>query len=339
MGRFSVDALDIERMAEKTVLSYGPNAAAKSSRYWVLLALAGLIATAGVAADSPATVIGAMIVAPLMTPILGTAFNLVIADGRHLTHSLIAVLGGALLVIVIAFLFSMAEPSGLYTEGNSQVSSRVHPRLIDLIAALATGLVGAFALVRSDVSDTLPGVAIAISLVPPLAVVGLTLQDGEFASALGALLLFTTNVAAITFTSTMVLLLYGVRETAGTAGYPIGTLRGWSLAVVVGIVILVAIPLSYGSKQVFRQSRLKFATAPLAEQWVRVNGWKVIDLQVQNDELLVTAFGAPPKIAPEMLRAALDEAGYADLTLTVQLVVGDTRKFPGNSQHAAEAGD
>ena len=61
---------------------------------------------------------------------------------------------------------------------NSQVAGRVQPRLIDLLAAVATGVVGAFALVRSDVSDTLPGVAIAISLVPPLAVVGLTLEAG-----------------------------------------------------------------------------------------------------------------------------------------------------------------
>jgi len=266
MKQFRVDEADIGRMTEKTVLSYGPNTAAKTSSFWILLALAGVIATAGVAADSTATVIGAMIVAPLMTPILGTAFSLVIAERHYLARSLLAVLGGALLVISIAFLFGMVEPLGLLTEGNSQVSARVHPRLIDLIAALATGMVGAFALVRSDISDTLPGVAIAISLVPPLAVVGLTLQGGKIDEALGALLLFGTNVAAIIFTATMVLLLYNVRETAGRAGYNIGSLRGWSLAMVVGTVILVAIPLTYGSQKIFREARLSFDTAPLAAQ-------------------------------------------------------------------------
>ena len=297
MKRLRVDEADIARLAEKTVLSYGPNTAAKTSKFWILLFLAGIIATAGVAADSPATVIGAMIVAPLMTPILGTAFALVIAERHFLARSVLAVLGGALLVISIAFLFSMVEPLGLFTEGNPHVSTRVHPRLIDLIAALATGMVGAFALVRSAISDTLPGVAIAISLVPPLAVAGLTLQDGQIDMALGALLLFVTNVAAIIFTSTMVLLLYNVRDTAKSAGYAIGTLRGWSLAVVMGIVILVAIPLTYGTQKVFREGVLMFTAAPLAEQWAKTNGWKVIGLKVENAELFVSAVGQPPEIA------------------------------------------
>lgn len=217
--------------------------------------------------------------------------------------------------------------------------ARVYPRLIDLVAALATGLVGAFALVRSDVSDTLPGVAIAISLVPPLAVVGLTLQDGKIDMALGALLLFVTNVAAIIFTATILLLLYNVRETARSAGYAIGTLRGWSLTVVVGMVILVAVPLTYSSQRVIRESRLAFAAAPLAEQWAQANGWKVIDLKVQDSEVLITALGPPPELMPEKLREALDEAGLADLGLTVQLVVGGSRSIPGNRQRQSDAGD
>ena len=109
---------------------------------------------------------------------------------------------------------------------NSQVAARVSPRLIDLVAALATGAVGAFALVRSDVSDTLPGVAIAISLVPPLVVVGLTLESGVPDESLGALLLFGTNVAAIIATGTLVLLLYRIRDVAAAAGLPVGRLTG-----------------------------------------------------------------------------------------------------------------
>lgn len=88
------------------------------------------------------------------------------------------------------------------------LTDRVSPRLIDLLAALATGAVGAFAMVRADVSDTLPGVAIAISLVPPLAVVGLSLESGAPEQALGALLLLGTNAGAIA-TGTVVFLLHG----------------------------------------------------------------------------------------------------------------------------------
>ena len=118
-----------------------------------------------------------MIVAPLMTPILGIALAVVCADlaqpraGRaarprrsgHRRRDRLA--------------RRPARAGRRIAATNSQVASRVAPRLIDLVAAVATGAVGAFAVVRSDVSDTLPGVAIAISLVPPLAVVGLTLES------------------------------------------------------------------------------------------------------------------------------------------------------------------
>ena len=93
-----------------------------------------------------------------------------------------------LTVVLIGYLLGVLHANPVLAENNSQVAARVSPKLIDLIAALATGVVGAFALVRSDVSDTLPGVAIAISLVPPLAVVGLTLESGAPDEALGALL-------------------------------------------------------------------------------------------------------------------------------------------------------
>jgi uncharacterized membrane protein len=79
---------------------------------------------------------------------------------------------------------------------NSQVAARVTPRIVDLVAALATRAVGSVALARSDISGTLPGVAIAISLVPPLAVAGLTLESGVPSQSLGAFWLFVTNVAA-----------------------------------------------------------------------------------------------------------------------------------------------
>lgn len=329
--RLRVDAADIERMADKTLLSYGPTSGAKISQFWILLALAGVIATAGVVNDSTATVIGAMIVAPLMTPILGSAFAIVLADRHRALRSLLTVLGGAALVIAIGFGFGLIEPLDVVAEGNGQVASRVAPRLLDLIAALATGLVGAFALVRSDVSDTLPGVAIAISLVPPLAVVGITLEEGRTDDAVGALLLFSTNVTAIIFTATLVLLLYRVRDTATRAGYPVGRLKGSTLAVVVGAVLVVAVPLGYGSQQIIRDNLARTSLLPVAQEWAEANGWQVIELVVDSGDLRVTALGPPPQISAEVLRAALDDEGFADVDLTVELVVGGAQTYPGSS--------
>src|SRR5215204_641482 len=125
-----------------SVFFEGPARHTKLSRFWILLVLAAIIASAGVVADSTATVIGAMIVAPLMTPILGIALAVVLADRPHLLRSLVYVVLGALVVIAIGYLVGMlVDPADDYV-GNSQVAGRISPKLIDLLAALATGTVG-----------------------------------------------------------------------------------------------------------------------------------------------------------------------------------------------------
>ena len=174
--------VDIKRMRDQLFFE-GPERNRRLSRYWLLLLpLAAVIASAGVVSDSTATVIGAMIVAPLMTPILGIVLGVVLADRANLSRCVILVVAGAAAVVAIGWLMGLFVPYPVVAATNSQVAARVTPRIADLIAALATGAVGSVALARSDISDTLPGVAIAISLVPPLAVVGLTLESGAPAS-------------------------------------------------------------------------------------------------------------------------------------------------------------
>ena len=185
------------------------------SRYWLLLPLAAVIASAGVVSDSTATVIGAMIVAPLMTPILGIVLAVVLADAANLRRCVLLVVVGAAAVVGIGWLLGWFVPYPVVAATNGQVAARVTPRIIDLVAALATGAVGSVALARSDISDTLPGVAIAISLVPPLAVVGLTLESGAPRQSLAAFLLFTTNVAAILASGIVVMAFHRVHRVFG----------------------------------------------------------------------------------------------------------------------------
>ncbi len=318
-------ATDVQRMRDALFID-GPLRGRPSSRFWVLLVLAAVIATSGVVADSTATVIGAMIVAPLMTPILGIALAVVLADRRHLLRSIAFVIGGALVVIAIAFVIGWAvHPVDAFV-ANTQVSGRISPKLIDLVAALATGTVGAFALVRSDISDTVPGVAIAISLVPPLAVVGLLLEVQRYGDAAEAALLFGTNVAAIVATGTIVLLFYRLRHAAAAAGHEVGRVRGSTLAVVAGLVVLVAIPLAIGTQAVAQDERLAAEGRPIAEAWARDAGWQVTNVQALNGAVIVTALGPPPTADPADLRVALNDSGLGDAGLTIRLVVGGTRE-------------
>ncbi|MFC1442382.1 MULTISPECIES: DUF389 domain-containing protein [Streptacidiphilus] len=301
-----------------------------SSRFWVLLVLAAVIATAGVIGDSTATVIGAMIVAPLMTPILGSALALVLADHRHLQRSILLVLGGAVAVVAVGYLFAVVAAPPDHFASNSQVAGRISPRLIDLVGALATGTVGAFALIRSDISDTLPGVAIAISLVPPLAVTGLLLQVGRYHDAGESALLFATNVAAIVATGTVVFLVYRVRDAARQAGLPLGRLTGRTLAVVAAAVLLVAVPLTTGTVTVSQDLSTAADATPVAKQWAAQGRWQVADVQSRSGTIVVTVLGIPPTPASSQLRTALNSAGLAAHPLQIHLVGGNTRTCPAH---------
>ena len=324
----SVVPEDVERMTAKLYVYDGVDSARKRSAFWALLVLASIIATAGVVADSTATVIGAMIVAPLMTPIIGTALAIVLADRRNMLRSIALVLAGAASVIAIAYLIGLMVQGDITAATNSQVAGRVSPRLIDLLAALATGVVGAFALVRSDISDSLPGVAIAISLVPPLSVVGLTLESGADGEAAGALLLFATNVAAIIVTGTVVLLLFRVREAAPDVGVKVGQLTGRTLAVVGAVLVVVAVPLTIGTMDVVNETRVLARATPVAEQWAEDQGWLVTEVSFRQGVLRVIALGPPPEIDEAALRASLDAAGLQDVDARVTLVIGGSKDLP-----------
>ncbi|MEN3585077.1 TIGR00341 family protein [Streptomyces sp. ZYX-F-203] len=185
----------LDELTDDLDLSSG-DTGSKRSAFWTMLLLSSVIASGGVLTDSTATVIGAMIIAPLSTPIMGIALGSV---QRRRTRSAPIVFFACLLVIAAGALFSMALPSDYSLLDNSQISSRTSPGLMDLIAALATGFAGAVALARRDVAAVLPGVAIAISLVPPLVVTGVCLGQLSGWLALGSLVLFVSNLFALVF--------------------------------------------------------------------------------------------------------------------------------------------
>ena len=186
--------------------------------FYLLLALAAVISTFGLLTNSAATIIGAMIIAPLMNPISALAYALVILSPRLLERAIFTLLTGIILVIVIAYLTT--ELLGLVTVG-SEILGRTTPNSLDLGVALAAGTAAAFANTRRSIANTLPGVAIAVALVPPLSVVGIGMCLGELGTqvaasqgvetsiAAGSFLLFSTNLAGIVFSGSSVFLLQG----------------------------------------------------------------------------------------------------------------------------------
>jgi uncharacterized hydrophobic protein (TIGR00271 family) len=333
----SITTHDYARMRD-AVFFEGATQRRKLSRFWVLLALAGMIATAGVIADSTATVIGAMIVAPLMTPILGIVLAIAIGSRANLLRSVLLVVAGAALVVALAYVVGALVPIDVLAPSNTQVAGRINPRFIDFLAALATGAVGAFALVRDDVADTLPGVAIAISLVPPLAVVGLTLEAGATDQSRGALLLFLTNVAAILVTGVAVMALYRVYRTsaavrAGVAtdaglGEEVAIGRSYPVLIVLLLAAVVAVPLIAASRRLTTSSVTTDRVATVARDWVDGTEWQIASVQLRDGRVVVRAIGPPPSPPPRALRRMLDERGSRDTDVALELVPEDHVELP-----------
>ena len=291
------------------------------SRFWILIVLASIIAAAGVVADSTATVIGAMIVAPLMTPILGTMLSVLIADRTNLTRSLLLVISGAMVAIAIGWLIGLTSVTGVVAETNSQVAGRVHPRLIDLLAALATGAVGSVALVRQDVSDTLPGVAIAISLVPPLSVVGLTFEAGARDQSFGALLLFLTNVAAILASGTVVMALYGVHRLATPAATPGQRTvnRRNAIIVIAAMMVAVVVPLTATSVTIARDTLREARVSEAARAFGKEVGWSPGEISTRNGQVVVHMEGPLPIPDTDPLELQLEKRGVAPSEVRIEL--------------------
>jgi len=188
--------------------------------FFMMIGLAAGIAAFGLLLNSPAVIIGAMLVAPLMAAIMGLGMGMIQGDTKLLHLSANATIRGMLLAIGIGMVAGLLNPN---IKPTAEILGRTSPSLLDLAVAIISGFAGAYAICRSNVSSSLPGVAIAAALVPPLTVVGLGITQGigEFARlgfqapgfsiAVGALLLFITNLIAISAAGGLVFFLLGFR--------------------------------------------------------------------------------------------------------------------------------
>ncbi|MEO2025079.1 MAG: DUF389 domain-containing protein [Fuerstiella sp.] len=200
-----------------------------------LMSLATLIACLGLAENSGAVIVGAMLVAPLMTPIAGVGLGVAHANAHLTKVAFRTALRGFVTAMVIGLLFGLcvqvcaklewltplqgpALMDTLLPKGSlarlfpQEMESRTQPQFYDLLIALASGAAAAYAMGRRNLFSALPGVAIAAALVPPIATSGIALSHGEFAKGGGALLLFLTNMVTIILGTSLVFRAVGVRS-------------------------------------------------------------------------------------------------------------------------------
>ena len=190
--------LSVSQERKQAVRSEIHDGSVPDMRYYILLSISSLIAALGLVTDSPAVVIGAMLISPLMTPIFGISLGLLRGNVTLLRRGLIGEFGGVGLAIFVAMLLGFLP---IPFDITREMLARTEPTLLDLGVATLAGLAGCLAMIDERISPVLPGIAIATAIVPPLATCGLCIAYGAYQGAWGAFLLFFANFLAILIVS------------------------------------------------------------------------------------------------------------------------------------------
>jgi uncharacterized hydrophobic protein (TIGR00271 family) len=227
--------------------------------FLIMLSLATIVASLGLLQNSPAVVIGSMLLAPLMTPMVGCGLALAQANQKLGNAALGTVGVGLLCALAISFLVGVTTPG---VELTPQIYARGQPTILDLFVAVASAAAASYALARPNLVGSIAGVAIATALVPPLCSVGISLAYGDLTNAQGAALLFVTNFLAIVLCSAFTFRLIGI-----TPKHAETSQRFWVFRVVIifaTAVILIAIPLQNDLMDSLVQTKPQTRTYPLA---------------------------------------------------------------------------
>jgi uncharacterized membrane protein len=209
---------------------------------------------------------------------------------------------------------------------NSAITGRISPSLTDLAVALASGAAGAFAMSRADVADSLPGVAISISLVPPLCVVGIGLSEGEWSVATGAMLLFLTNFLSILLAGGGVLALLGL--SAASTKELTGTARRKAFIYIAIGALLVTIPLAATSIRVATETTAELQTQRLVQLWLDQTDFTVTKVEADGWNLNVLINGSGNLPALDELGTDLQSAVGPRVKMSMRVVPSETLHYP-----------
>jgi uncharacterized hydrophobic protein (TIGR00271 family) len=296
-----------------------PDRVGKLTSFGVMMLLSTTIAALGILQDSTAVVIGAMLIAPLMTPIMGIASGIVGGWPRRTLDSAATVTVAAAGAIGFAWIVAAWVPAFGDLTANSQVTSRTVPTLVDLLIGVAAGAAGAYATVDRRVSSSLPGVAIAVALVPPLAVTGVTAHARLWDEAGGALLLFVTNGVAIVLSAVVVFVITGFVSIRRLHTY--GTQIKASLATVLVSALVIVVPLGITGQGVIATSVATGSAEDAVATWLAEEPTiQVLEVKVEGSEVGVV-LASPDSYPPiEELEDLLSAALETSVIVTVNQV-------------------
>ncbi|MFN4113166.1 MAG: TIGR00341 family protein [Sphingomonadaceae bacterium] len=295
-----------------------------SARFLFMTLMSAGIAILGLILSSPAVVIGAMLIAPLMGPIIGLGFALSSGDYVWLRKCAKSVAIGATLAVIFCALIVFMSPLKTVT---AELAARTRPNLFDLLVAVFSGLAGAYALIRGR-EGAVVGVAIATALMPPLATVGFGLATLNWTVFSGALMLFVTNLVAISLTAAVMARLYGF-TTELSAEH-----TRWQNLLIVGTLLALAIPLGMALRTIaWETNASRLINSTVIEEFDSKSRLSQIDIAYDAQPIRVTATVLTPRLKPDA-EADIERRLSSRFNREFDLIL--TQYQVGTAQSAAE---
>ena len=230
----------VDTVDHRAVIAKVHEEARWSGHFAFMTAMSAGIAVLGLLLSSPAVVIGAMLISPLMGPIIGFGFGLALFDFADIRRSLVVIAAGMAMAVLFCALIVGLSPLQSVTE---EIAARTRPNLFDLMVAIFSGLAGTYAMIRGR-AGAIVGVAIAVAVMPPLAVMGFGLATFNWTVFWGSTLLFFTNLMAIGVMAAVLARLYGFGQRLSPSQ------TGLQATLILGTMVAFAIPLAVSLRQI-----------------------------------------------------------------------------------------
>jgi len=297
-------------------------------RMGVLMVLSTIIATAGLLSDSAAVVIGAMLVAPMMNPVMAAAGAVVMGWSKRFYGAIWLVLLMGIGAVLLSGFITLLSPDIVFMPG--QVLARTRPTFYDLLIALAAGSAGAYTITHKE-SGAIPGVAVAVALLPPLASAGVLLVTGELELALRAVVLFFTNLVAIVLAGALAFMACGVSP-ASARKHSAGFIKSklWLFAL---LIAAISIPLYFYSQKIIFNADYKAARSETLQNWLRENDLSLTDVEILlEDKVIFLALEGPnpPVSIRSLYEGIVEGAGLEGTETPFTLKYSWTQKVDGS---------
>ena len=322
-------AIKTEMVNHQSVIREVACGVERSWIYYLMLLMAALIALLGLLTNSVAVVIGAMLVSPLMSPIISSGLALTIGDLRLARQAFRTIAISVGMTILLTAFVTLLSP---LKEPTVEILARVRPNIYDLFIAVLSGVVGAVALcTKRNYLITATGVAVATAVIPPLSVAGYGLGTGQLMIGLGGFFLFFTNFVAIVLTSDLVFFVMGFRTThVETIQYS----PRKRILIIAGLLALISVPLVYTllvdlqSVQTKKRIERVLKKNLNKEQFSRMTGYS---FKQQKNKMAVTAtvntVSYIPKSVAQGMETELKDLFAKPVTLHLEQIIVASEKI------------